>query len=67
MKLKVVLDPGATLPTRAHPVDAGLDLYSKNNAIIRPGTWGVFDTGVHVAIPEGYVGMVTSWSDLTKF
>lgn len=64
MKLKVVLDPGAILPTRAHPVDAGLDLYSKNNAIIRPGTWGVFDTGVHVEIPEGYVGMVTSKSGL---
>ena len=64
MKLKVVLDPGAILPTRAHPTDAGLDLYAKNNAIIRPGTWAQFDTGVHVAIPEGYVGMVTSKSGL---
>lgn len=64
MKLKVVLDPGAILPTRAHPTDAGLDLYAKNNAIIRPGTWAQFDTGVHVEIPEGYVGMVTSKSGL---
>lgn len=64
MKLKVVLDPGAVLPTRAHPTDAGLDLYAKNNAVIRPGTWAQFDTGVHVAIPEGYVGMVTSKSGL---
>ena len=64
MKLKVVLDPGAIVPTRAHPMDAGLDLYAKNNAIIRPGTWAQFDTGVHVEIPEGYVGMVTSKSGL---
>lgn len=64
MKLKVVLDPGAILPTRAHPMDAGLDLYAKNNAVIRPGSWAQFDTGVHVAIPEGYVGMVTSKSGL---
>ena len=64
MKLKVVLDPGAILPTRAHPMDAGLDLYAKHNAVIKHGTWAQFDTGVHVEIPEGYVGMVTSKSGL---
>lgn len=64
MKLKVVLDPGAILPTRAHPTDAGLDLYAKNNAVIRPGTWAQFDTGVHVDIPANYVGLVTSKSGL---
>lgn len=64
MKLKVKLDPGAKMPTRAHETDAGLDLYSKHNAIIRPGARAIFDTGVHVAIPEGYVGMLTSKSGL---
>jgi dUTP pyrophosphatase len=64
MKLKVVLDPGAIMPTRAHETDAGLDLYAKNNAVIRPNTWANFDTGVHVAIPKDFVGLVTSKSGL---
>lgn len=63
-KIKVVLDPGATMPTRAHETDAGLDLYAKNNAVIRPGEWAQFDTGVHVEIPANYVGLVTSKSGL---
>ena len=63
-RIKVMLDPGAVLPQRAHPTDAGLDLFSKHNAIIRPGTWAQFDTGVHVEIPEGFVGLVTSKSGL---
>lgn len=64
MKLKVVLDPGAIMPTRAHETDAGLDLYAKHNAVIRPNTWANFDTGVHVAIPKDFVGLVTSKSGL---
>lgn len=64
MKLKVVLDPGAIMPTRAHSTDAGLDLYSTVRKVIRPGDYVRLDTGVHVAIPEGYVGMLTSKSGL---
>lgn len=64
MKLKVVLDPGATKPTRAHPEDAGLDLYSREDAIIESGESWTFDTGVHVEIPVGYVGMIKSKSGL---
>lgn len=37
MKLKVMLDPGAIMPTRAHPNDAGLDLYSPCRAVILGG------------------------------
>jgi dUTP pyrophosphatase len=66
MKLKFTLDPGAKAPTRAHETDAGLDLCSRVNAVIRPGKIAIFDTGVHVAIPKGYVGLLTSKSGLMQ-
>ena len=34
MKLKVVLDDGAVMPTKAHDSDAGFDLYSKEDKLI---------------------------------
>lgn len=64
MKMKVVLDPGAIMPQRAHSADAGLDLFSREDAVIYPNSGGVFDSGVHVAIPEGYVGFLKSKSGL---
>lgn len=63
-KLKVTLDPGAYLPTRAHPDDAGLDLYAKERKYISANSIVSLDTGVHVQIPAGYVGMITSKSGL---
>jgi dUTP pyrophosphatase len=62
--IKVVLDDGAKMPHRAHSADAGYDLFSREDAVIHPNTGGVFDTGVHVAIPEGYVGFLKSKSGL---
>lgn len=64
MKLKVMLDPGAVMPMRAHKTDGGLDLFSRETAAIPPYCSREFDTGVHVAIPEGYVGDVKSKSGL---
>lgn len=64
MKVKVMLDSGAQMPTRAHKADAGLDLYAMADDWIFPKMSAVFDTGVHIAIPEGYVGMVKSKSGL---
>lgn len=64
MKMKVMLDNGAILPNRAHPQDAGLDLFSCEEKTIYPGGSECFDTGVHVAIPAGYVGMIKSKSGL---
>lgn len=62
--IKVMLDPGAKMPTRAHELDAGYDLYSLEDIWIIPGDSWSFDTGVHVDIPEGYVGMIKSKSGL---
>jgi dUTP pyrophosphatase len=62
--MKVTLDPGAILPTRAHELDAGYDLYSREDAIVYADDSWTFDTGVHMAIPEGYVGDVKSKSGM---
>ena len=62
--IKVKLDDGAFVPTRAHELDAGLDLYSPDRKVIRANDWEAIDTGVHIAIPKGYVGMITSKSGL---
>ena len=62
--IKVMLDDGAKMPTRAHEADAGLDLYSREYCMLRCGESACFDTGVHVAIPSGYVGMLKSKSGL---
>ena len=66
MKLKVKIDENATMPTRAHAADAGLDLYAAERVRIWPHSWKAVDTGTHVAIPEGYVGLLTSKSGLMR-
>ena len=62
--MKIILDEGAKMPTRAHPYDAGLDLYAREDAYIRANNGFLFDTGVHVQIPEGCVGFIKSKSGL---
>lgn len=64
MTMNITLDPGAKMPTRGHAADAGYDLYSMIDAVIFPNASGIFDTGVHVAIPEGFVGFLKSKSGL---
>lgn len=62
--MKIMLDEGAKMPTRAHPWDAGLDLYAVEDGYIRANQSRTFDTGTHIAIPEGFVGFVKSKSGL---
>ena len=64
--MKVKLDEGAYLPTKAHKADAGLDLRAREQKVILPHSSEVFDTGVHIAIPEGYVGILASKSGLNN-
>lgn len=64
MRLKVKLDSGAYAPTRAHRIDAGLDLYAMSDHEVPAHGSAIFDTGVHVEIPAGYVGMIKSKSGL---
>jgi dUTP pyrophosphatase len=56
----------ATLPTRAHPEDAGMDMYSLEDVILEPSQGKVTKTGIAMAIPQGFVGMVADRSSLAK-
>ena len=60
--MKIMIDKGAFLPLRAHDTDAGLDLFSPVSVWLHPGEHTMIDTGVHVAIPAGHVGLITSKS-----
>ena len=62
--MRIMLDPNATMPTRAHEYDAGLDLYAAETAYIAPHSWVAVSTGVHAEIPRGFVGLLTSKSGL---
>jgi dUTP pyrophosphatase len=65
MLLKVKkLDLSARLPLRAHPGDAGVDLYALERTIVGPGQRTAVKTGISVEIPEGYVGLVWDKSGL---
>jgi dUTP pyrophosphatase len=58
------LDPRATLPTRAHPGDAGLDLYALEAVALEPGERASVATGIAVQIPPGQAGLVLPRSGL---
>lgn len=62
--MKVMLDPGAYLPTRSHSTDAGLDLYSREDMYIPVNGSAVFDTGVHIELPPNTYGKLESKSGL---
>lgn len=62
--MKIVLDKGAKMPTRAHETDAGLDLYAVEGKFIPAKDSAIFDTGVHVELPEGTTGFLKSKSGL---
>lgn len=64
MTMKATVDAGASIPTRAHKTDAGLDLYATKDGWIFPKSRKAFDTGFHCAIPKGYVGMLASKSGM---
>lgn len=58
------LEPGLPLPAPAHAGDAGLDLYAAEHVVLRPGERASVRTGIAVAIPEGYAGLVLPRSGL---
>lgn len=62
--MKIKLDPGALKPTRAHPTDAGLDLYSREEKVVPARGSATFDTGIHAELPPLTVGFLKSKSGL---
>ena len=64
VEIKVMLDDGAMMPTKAHWSDAGYDIYAPDAFGVAPQHSWTIDTGVHMLIPDGYVGMIKSKSGL---
>ena len=58
------LSDDAREPTRAHDGDAGYDLYAVEPATIGPGERASVGTGIAVAIPDGWAGLVLPRSGL---
>lgn len=75
MDVKIKLDPEGFRPRKAHKADAGYDIYMPCEYNGPEGVTAlknyvsffhplVVDTGVHIAIPEGYVGFLKAKSGL---
>ncbi|MBP9727807.1 MAG: dUTP diphosphatase [Candidatus Moranbacteria bacterium] len=65
MKLEIKkLQPDALLPARAHHDDAGLDLYANETLTLEPGMRRTVKTGIALAIPTGYVGLIWDKSSI---
>ncbi len=59
MKLKVKkMNPDAKLPLYGHKGDAGMDLFSSSEYVLRKGEVYAVPTGIKVEIPMGYVGLI---------
>lgn len=60
----VMLDPDLEPPSYAHPGDAGADLRARESVTLGPGERALVPTGVALALPFGYVGLVHPRSGL---
>jgi dUTP pyrophosphatase len=58
------LRPGARVPERAYAGDAGYDLAAAENLVLAPGERAVIRTGIAIAVPDGYAGLVLPRSGL---
>lgn len=59
------LDTKAIIPTKANKTDAGYDLHALNGTIIDKHSHKLIKTGISMAIPEGYVGLIWPRSGLS--
>lgn len=60
------LRPDAVIPTRAHAWDAGMDLVAVEPLTLGAGTRGVVHTGIAIALPRGWAGLVVPRSGLAR-
>lgn len=52
------IDSNAFLPSRKHPVDAGLDIYANCHIVIDPHSTTIVSTGITLEIANGFVGLL---------
>lgn len=54
----------AIIPKYAHASDSGIDLYSTEDYILKPGERALISTGIKIAIPKGYEAQIRPKSGL---
>ena len=65
VRLEIVrLDPSLPLPAYAREGDAGLDLAAAADVTLAPGERQLVPTGLCIAVPEGYAGLILPRSGL---
>ena len=66
MRLRVKkIHPAARLPVYQHAGDAGLDLFSAVDEVLGPGELKAVPTGIQMAVPDGYVGLIWDKSGIS--
>lgn len=60
----VRLDPGLPVPARGRAGDAAFDLQARVDVVIEPGARCLVPTGMAVALPEGWCGLLLGRSGL---
>jgi dUTP pyrophosphatase len=66
MELKVKrIHPDAQIPVYGHPGDAGMDLFSVVERTLAPGEVFAVPTGIQVAIPAGFAGLIWDKSGIS--
>ncbi|GIE38614.1 deoxyuridine 5'-triphosphate nucleotidohydrolase [Actinoplanes lobatus] len=58
------IDPDLPVPAYAHPGDAGADLFAAEEVELVPGARAKVRTGIAIALPDGFVGLVHPRSGL---
>ena len=61
--IEVLIASGET-PVYGHPGDAGADLHSAEQLVLRPGARATVGTGVSLALPNGFAAFVVPRSGL---
>ncbi|MBW2974912.1 dUTP diphosphatase [Candidatus Woesearchaeota archaeon] len=65
MKVRIKkINENAVIPKYAHKGDAGVDLYSAEDYLLKPGERILVSTGIKMAIPQGYEAQVRPKSGL---
>ena len=65
MKIKIQkIEENNKLPSYAHPGDAGMDLYSAESVVLKPGERRIVSAGFKMALPHGYEAQIRPKSGL---
>lgn len=62
--MNIYVEKGAYAPYRAHKTDAGLDIRSRENRLVKAHSGSLLHTGLHVQLPHGTAGLLVSKSGL---